>query len=327
MKTASEWGAGLALAVVLQANAWAGAYEVHELTRDGFKSIWLNDVNNKGQMLGNGIDAFGQSYSFIYSNGSFTDLPTLQSQNWYTQFNSISDSGATVGSIWTFGETYGRKGVIYENGAFSTVLPEGAVTSELLSISLNGRYVTGWARNADDSFYHFALDRDSNSVSKVSSALISNFLRGINNSGVAVTKDRSGHSVLFDTIQGSFESITPWPGGNSTTLSDISNGGLLAGTGALIGNDGYLLKSTSFVGAKNQLSALDVPGFSWSSGVNDAGTVVGYSFATERGDRRGFYAVTSVPEPSEAALLTAGLLGLGALVRRRRANKTAQGQI
>jgi probable HAF family extracellular repeat protein len=83
------------------------ATDLTTLSSNGYTPQSVTSLNNTGQAVGNGVDSSGNPHSFLYANGSVTELP-------FTTANAINSSGEIAGASGT-GMT-GTEAVLYSNG-------------------------------------------------------------------------------------------------------------------------------------------------------------------------------------------------------------------
>jgi uncharacterized membrane protein len=274
-----------------------------DLPGASFTELW--DITNNGRLVGN-----TDLGAFVYSGGVASYLPSYQGLQ--PAALGISDAGVVVGSLREVGGTnISPVGFLYDAGTYTTLTVAGADFTQFRHISADGRYATGYYTGPSVAG-GFVLDRNTAALTLVPNAagVSLMILQGANAAGLvtgSVAGTTSG-AVLYNAITGTTSFYGSAGGLPSPRFRDITEAGLIAGWSG----------SVSLVGTVAggfETFAVDGAQGTTAQGINEAGTVVG-NYTDADGNRHGF--IASVPEPTSALLILAGLAWVATRRRTQR---------
>ena len=285
-------------------------WAVQTLDRPGAIGTQLWGINDAGVVVGS--DSQG---TFSYSAGVYTALSLMPNATAMTAFG-VADNGTIVGS-WT--ETVDAStsilhGFIDRNGIYTTWDVPAAVGSstQIRSISLDGRYLAGYYATASSVQQGFIYDLQTSTLRSFQTVQQMN-LQGVNASGVTVGSlgGQNGGGVVVAAGATTYSVQTTLPDvAGRPSFRGINDSGLVTG---------FTNAGLAIVGRpdSNSFVALGVDGAAsvFGEGLNNANAVVGL-YQDANNDIHGFLA-TPVPEAPTALLMAAGLAGVGLLRRRR----------
>jgi probable HAF family extracellular repeat protein len=254
----------LLFSVVLVGGARSAQYSVVDLgPLPGGDSAEALNVNKRGQIVGFGRTATGESHAILWNNGEAIDLGTLggsSSTAW-----GINDRGQIVGGaetatagefhafLWQDGQMIDLGGAAGIFNVARAINKRSEVVGQALGPSLLGGLL--W-RNGTLIDLGIGLAADINDHSVVA---------GANVAGV--------HAVLWKA--GQVTDLGTLPGGTSSIARSINNHNQVVGESVVDGAD------HAFVWDNGQMEALGdllVPfGFSFARGINNRGQIVGES--------------------------------------------------
>jgi probable HAF family extracellular repeat protein len=198
----------------------------------GKDSAAANDINNRGQVVGNSSTAGQDFRAFLYSDGAMTDLGTLgiAPGGTYSSATAINDVGQVVGFTAT---TQGDRAFLYSNGVMRDlgVLASAPILSKATDINVRGDVVgNSVGPNGQRAFlYSQGVMQDLGLLGMTSAS-------GINDNG-EVVGGAGERAVLYSGgLASDLNSLVT--NGQSwvlQTASDISDAGDIVGTGLLNG--------------------------------------------------------------------------------------------
>lgn len=240
-------------------------------------------VNASGQVAGTWVDAAGESHAFLYSGGLARDIGNLGADS--ARATGINAGGDVVGSSF-IADFAAVHAFLYRDGVMGDLGTLGGPSSAAAAINDAGQ-IAGTSF-VDDDVQHAFLYSDG-------------VLQDIGSFGGAFTEARALNG--FGQVVGFSTYADDVPG------TDFSS--------AFVFRDGFMLDLNLVTERPGIWTVLD------AVGINDAGQIAAYA-CTEFGDCRAVRLdpLPAIPEPQPAAMLLAGVAGLG-LARMLRARAGA----
>jgi probable HAF family extracellular repeat protein len=260
---------------------------------DGTGGTFLEGINNAGQIAGYSEDDREIPHSFVFAGGSFKPVvPGVGIPGINVTAHGIDNAGQVVGTdgnnksgvnafLWSPDGAWQEIGT-HSNGG-------SGPSTHAFGINDGGEVVGSFNPSQGAPPSAFVFQSGISSFFQVPGATATE-AHGVNNAGAIVgIADGRG----FVDIGGQFTFIVGDP-------MAINNGG------TIVGSSFYGTHTHGFVDVGGHITAVDMPGAAdtWVTGINDNGTIVGYSDAVSGGVAQGFFATDPPPDPAPAAPLS-----------------------
>jgi uncharacterized membrane protein len=314
----------LTLPIAVAVPAFAMPYTFQTVNFPGDTFTQLLGVNNSGVIAGyHGSGAAGhpnQGFTLVLPNTYTSENFPGSAQTQVVGINSAGDTGGFY--IDAAGVTHGFTKV---GATFTTLDFPGTAFNQILGVNDNGQ-AAGYSSTdptgmtLQQAFIHQPNLSFTSLAGFLPAGTQNNQATSINNfggiSGFYVDAGGFNHGFLLTPMSVGFvEMSLEFPGSTFTQALGLNNLFQVVGsyTDAMGGMHGFVWKNGTF-------QTVDDPngtGGTTINGINDQGEIVGF-FVDAAGNTDGFVG-TPVPEPGTVILLTSGLAGLLAAMRRAEA--------
>ncbi len=286
----------LALLLGLTPTASAGpAYIITDLGDLGGDSSTATAINDAGVITGSSLltpGDFSQRHAFVYSKGTLTDLGTLGGTYSYGQ--AINASGQIAGLSTTDANSLATEhAVTFQSGTITDLGTLGATASDAshaYGINAKGQ-VVGDSTTAGQNATHAFLSTNG-TLTDLGAAVAGgdSFGVAINNAGLilgdaTLNANHTGNPThaMFIDAQGNYTDLGTLGGDNSYGLA-LNNKGVAAGYSTITPGDAGTIHAFITSGTlMKDLGTLPGGTSSAANGINDASTVVGYSYGAAFG--------------------------------------------
>lgn len=287
--------------------SYAFLYSDGVLTRIGQPNGEGYGINNSGQVTGLNEDGFGESYTFLYSNGKMTSL--VPSSYGY----DINNSGQVSGFLCQSGHAF-----FYDNTTTIDIGTLGGHASHGWAINDAGQIAGNSQTTIGDWDWHAFLYTDGTMTDLGTLGGDESFAEDINNNGQVVGYSYIGadsilHAFLYRN--GQMTDLGNLPGGTSSLAFGINDLGQITGRSntAIEDRRAFLYDN----GVMIDLNTLIAPDSGWllmnGAAINNMGQIAGYG-RNPQGEENHAFLLTPIPEPATVVLL--GLGGLAVLRKR-----------
>jgi probable HAF family extracellular repeat protein len=245
-------------------------YRLIDLGTLGGRESHAYSINNRGQVVGDAINAAGASHAFLWDKGVMTDLGTLTGGGG-SAATAINDRGQVVGlSTIATGEVRAflwEKGVMTDLGTLT-----GVGNSAARGINNRGQ-VVGWSNTATDAGHAF-LWENGHMIDLGALEDGNTMANAINDAGDVVGSAWLANQDVnrgFLWKNGVMTVLEPLPGDSDGWASSINNRGQAVG-GMLVSGSG----TSAVLWSAGKISGLTTEQ-SWANDINDRSQVVGRS--------------------------------------------------
>jgi probable HAF family extracellular repeat protein len=268
-----------------------GEFNISTFSVPGSKTLAVNDINNRGVIVGDYSISSGAIKGFVRSaNGQLTTLVEPMDMGGqtagFTAAFGINDEGSVVGEFFNTAKS-AYEGFFYRNGKFTNYIYP-ALPTAISGINDIGDFC-GFYGNPSTGY----LNHAGQIATFMVNGSTNTYVDGMNNfdfvAGEYIDSAGTSHGFVRDP-EGNISTVDV-PGASGTLYVGINDLGWISGHFA--DNKGHF---HGFIGVPNRRSwkffQIDVPGAmaTYGGGLNDFGTVVGHYTPSSGGTDRGYIA-------------------------------------
>jgi probable HAF family extracellular repeat protein len=184
-------------------------------------------INSSNQIVGDYFDTSGNPHGFLYSDGTFTDIPG-PTKAVVSEATGINDAGVISGDYWdTVTQTF--HGFILKSGTYKTLDPPGTVSTLGGGINANDDVTLWWHDRANHR--QSSLYNGTTYVSINVPGATNSLAYGVNKTNEVVFVWTDSYLAKHGAVkQGSAYYIFDFPKGNTTRATGINDLGEFVGS-------------------------------------------------------------------------------------------------
>lgn len=255
-----------------QAASAQSLYQPTAISTLGGATSVATDINSAGQVVGNALNAAGQTHGFLWAHGALTDLGTLGGTTSHAA--AINENGQIAGSSGTAAS--GDRAYRWSNGVMIGLNTLGGADAYGFDLDDAGEVVGGSLTQGNQQYHAFKSSATGTAVNDLGSLGLSIEAQGNNNAGVTVgysTVSNSAESA-FRHQAGAMTSIGTL-GGHYSYAWGVNNGGTIVGASF---DDAADTIFRPFRWSAGTMTELPLPSGYWAgvaNAITDSGLIVG----------------------------------------------------